>query len=141
MNNINAARNLVSWKPGQSGNPSGRPKIPEALRGIHSLTQPEVCKIISKYARMEKAELIGASENPKTSALELCIASIFVACIKTGDYTKLSFLLDRAIGKVPVIEETDEDKAARQEIQSLSNDELIRLVTEKLPELTAKKAE
>ncbi len=67
--------------------------------------------------------------------LEVAIASVFAQAAKNGDYTRLSVLLDRAIGKVPVIEPTDEEAAALKDIRDLSDQELLRLVKEKIPEL------
>lgn len=129
------------FKPGVSGNPSGRPILPDELRAIRSLNQVEACKLISKYARMTKDELLKAVDDESTPVIELSIASIFSKCVENGDYTRLSFLLDRAIGKVPSIAESDEETLARAEIQSLSDQELLRLITEKLPELTSIKSE
>ncbi len=129
------AEHLRPWKKGQSGNPTGMPRIPDYLRGIASLTQLEVVKVISKYARMTRAELQIAATDANTPMLEVAIASVFAQAAKNGDYTRLSFLLDRAIGKVPVIEPTDEEAAALKDIRDLSDQELLRLVKEKIPEL------
>ncbi len=135
---MSAARNLTPWQPGQSGNPSGRPRLPDELRAIRALTSLEVCKLVSKYARMSFSELEALLESKSIPVIELTIASIFAKAFESGDFTRLSFLLDRAIGKVAVMEESDEDKAARKEIEDLSDGELLRLVVAKIPELTAK---
>lgn len=137
----NSTKNLVRWKPGQSGNPSGKPKIPEALRGIASLTQLETTKLISKYARMTREELEKAVREKNASVLELYIIAVFSKGIENGDPVRLSFLLDRAIGKVPVVKETDEELAMRQELQNLSTQELIRIVKEQIPQLEAAEKE
>lgn len=126
---------LHPWKPGVSGNPGGRPKLPEALRGIHSLSQLEVTKIVSKYARMNHAELVAVTEGRAAPMLELAIAQIFVQSAKYGDHQRLSFLLDRAIGKVPAVDLTDEETEARRELQGMTDRELLQLVKDKIPEL------
>ncbi len=131
------ARNLKPFVKGQSGNPGGMPRIPDHLRHIASLSQNEVTKIVSKYARMTRVELQAAATAPETPMLEVAVASIFVQSAKNGDYARLSFLLDRAIGKVPVTAETSEEKMAREELRQISDEELIRLVKEKVPELSA----
>lgn len=87
------------FKPGQSGNPGGRPKLPAALKAIGELTVDEVKRLIAKYARMTKAEVTAAIQNPETPILELNIATIFATGTKSGDYARLAFLLDRTIGK------------------------------------------
>lgn len=127
------------WQKGQSGNPGGKYALPPELKGIRSLSQIEACKVISKYARMNKAELRAVCTKDETPVLELAIASIFAKCIETGDHSKLTFLLDRSIGRIPEIKETDEDVAARQELHSLSDQELAKIIRERLPELEASK--
>lgn len=118
------AEHLRPWKPGQSGNPGGMPRVPNHLRGIASLTQLEVVKVVSKYARMTRAELQVAAIDPNTPMLEVAIASVFAQSAKNGDYSRLSFLLDRAIGKVPVIEPTDEEQKSLRELADLTDEEL-----------------
>lgn len=106
------------------------------MRAISALTSAEASRLISKYARLGHGCLQSVVDNPATPALEASIASIFISSIKHGDYTRLAFLLDRAIGKVPVAIEDDEDRAARREVEDLSDEELVKLVAEKLPQLT-----
>lgn len=129
------AQHLKPWKPGQSGNPSGLPKLPDHLRGIASLTQIEVTKIVSKYARMKLIDLIASLESSETAALDLAIAKVFLKSIEQGDYQRLAFLLERAVGRVPVVTEDDADRAARKDLERLTDRELIQLVKEKLPAL------
>lgn len=126
--------NLKPWPKGVSGNPGGLSGLPDELRGIKSLSQHEVTKIVSKMARMTSAELQTAAINPDTPMLEVAIASVFAQSAKNGDYARLSFLLDRAIGKVPTIELTGEEEIARRELQEMSDHELIKLVKAKMPE-------
>jgi hypothetical protein len=135
---VSATKHLLPpWQPGRSANPGGRPRIPDNLRGILSLSQTEVCKLISRYARMSKDEIFVAITDPKTSVLEMSIAAVFIKAIDKSDFTALAFLLDRAIGRAPTLVETDEDIAARKELQELSDSELIRLAEENLPKLKA----
>lgn len=126
-------KNLKPWPKGVSGNPSGKWSLPEDLKGIRNLSQLETTKIISKYARMLLVELNERLKDPKTPVLELAIASIFSKSIAQGDFMRLSFLLDRAIGKVPVTVESDEDVSERDTLAKLSMNELLTLVKENLP--------
>jgi hypothetical protein len=127
------------FKKGQSGNPSGRPKIPEGLRTIASLSQHEVTKLVSKYARMTIRDLFAAAKNQDTPVIELSIIKIFLLSAEHGDQSKLTFLLDRAIGKVPVSEPTTEEEMARIELRDLTNQELIEFVNVKVKELESVK--
>ena len=128
----NSLKNLKPYPPGVSGYANRGSKLPPELRGIASLTQTEVTKIISKYARMTKKELEETTEIEDKPALEVAICQIFLKSIKFGDFTRLSFLLDRCIGKVKEIEPDEND---REELQKLSLNELLALVKDNLPEV------
>lgn len=88
------------FKPGMSGNPSGRPGIPKDLRSVKPLSQDSVNRIISKYASMTLAELDKSSTDPNTPAIELIYASAIKAAILDGDTNRLEAILNRGIGKV-----------------------------------------
>lgn len=88
------------WKPGQSGNPSGRPKIPEHLRGVMELTVDELKRTIAKHFRMEKSEIDRVLDNPRSIALDLVIASAIAKAINDGDVHKAEYLFLRSLGKV-----------------------------------------
>jgi len=127
---MSAILKQYAYKPGQSGNITGRPKLPEHLRGIASLTQDEVTKLVSKYARMTREELQAAVASTTTPMVEIAIAAIFAQAAKHGDFARLAFLLDRAIGKVKVVEESDQ---ALQDLAAKSTQELLELVAAKMP--------
>jgi len=46
--NENSLRNLIPYKPGQSGNPSGRPKKKPLTEALEAELTPEVCKRIAQ---------------------------------------------------------------------------------------------
>ena len=85
-------QNLKPFKPGQSGNPSGKPK------GL--LTTTEVSGLLSKFCRLSRDELTAVIQNNKSSMIEITVASILAKAAKDGDYSRLEFLLARSIGKV-----------------------------------------
>lgn len=124
------------WKPGQSGNPSGKPKLPAELRAIQSLTRPEICKLVSKYGRMNRDELDTAKADPRLAIIDACFITVYEKILQYGDPARLMFLLDQAMGKINPARD-DEEARARKEIQDMSDQELIRVVEENLPRLKA----
>lgn len=131
---MNSAHNLKQWqfKPGQSGNPKGRPVLPPELRAIKILTPLELSAYVSKYAKMPAIEMKEAVLNPTLPMIELVIANIFMRAVEQGDYQRLAFLLDRAVGRPKEII-TEPDK-----FESMTNDDLINYIRENIPQLAAK---
>jgi hypothetical protein len=70
--------NLIPYKPGQCGNPNGRPK-----------KLPDLDKILD--------EVLGAENKGKTEAQQILAALLKKA--KKGDVRAAEILLDRAFGK------------------------------------------
>lgn len=93
------------FKKGQSGNPSGRPKIPEDLKRASRLTADEFLGLCNKFLRMNLPDLLAVVGNPKqpntqSSMLEMLVASIITKAVNEGDQRRLDFLLDRLLGKI-----------------------------------------
>ena len=92
-------KNLIPYKPGQSGNPSGKPKS--------LLTKDAVSKIISEFAFMTPDEIKGVAANPKSTMIEIMIASIIMQTINNGDPSRLNFLFERSpVGRLSKDEPT-----------------------------------
>jgi hypothetical protein len=88
------------FKPGKSGNPSGRKPLPDPLRGVAKLTSDELSRTISLYFRMDINDLKEAIDNPKTTTLDLLIATTIALAIKNGDIQKAEYLFLRSLGRV-----------------------------------------
>jgi hypothetical protein len=91
---------LKRYPKGVSGNPNGRPKIPEDLKKARKLNQIEVGRIINRFMNQSVEFIKNEMEDENTSALEAMIGKIIIEAHKHGDYSRVNFLFDRMIGKV-----------------------------------------
>lgn len=109
-------KNLKPFKPGQSGNPSGRRK------GL--LSQSEVQDLMSRFCRMTKEQLQGVVQNPASTMIEIMVAAVMVRAAKDGDYSRFEFLLARSIGKVKDQKE-DHDTTGEDDIKDVPDANLV----------------
>ncbi len=84
--------NLRPWQPGQSGNPSGKPK------GI--LSAADVSALIGVLSVLTIDELKIRRDDPKGRMHERIIAGEIVAAFEKQDYSRLEMLFARGVGKV-----------------------------------------
>ena len=120
------------FKKGDSGNPKGRPPLPPELKAISPYTATELSRRISKYGRLTKAALYEVIDDPLTPVMDLSICKMFEKCLEEGDYTRLSFLLDRCIGKAPVAEPLDNDG---DDLSGIPTAELLQLIKRAIPDI------
>lgn len=126
------------WKPGQTGNPGGRPKLPKELREVKEFTTDEIKRVIAKYMRMTKGELevVLDKGNSKTLPMfEAMIASVISNAWKTGDFSKIEFLLNRSGHRqknemeVHQHNYTEEQQKKDEVVKKMDEAEVIRLLT------------
>lgn len=84
---------------GISGNPRGRPLLPEDLRLAKQEKQEDFERIMIKLLDSPIVEIDEILKNPDTDALTLLVGSIIGKALKEGDHQRFNFLLDRLIGK------------------------------------------
>lgn len=56
---------------------------------------------MGKFHDMTREDLQAVVTNPKSTMLEIMVASIMAKAAKEGDASRFGFLLDRQIGRVP----------------------------------------
>lgn len=84
-------KHLRPFQKGQSGNPGGKPK--------QLLTKDKVKSVLGKFSEMTRGDLQKIIENPESQMLAVMVASIMLKAVETGDFSRVNFILDRAIGK------------------------------------------
>lgn len=85
---------------------------------------------MARYWRMschEAAELTAGDAARELPMGDAAVIRILQEAITKGDFMRLSFLLDRAIGKVQAVEEKDD---VDSQLASMNDDELIKHVEE-----------
>lgn len=89
-----------NFKPGQSGNPNGRPVLPEEIKEARRLNKAEFERILNQYIHMPLEDIKTRASDPTTPALEVLVAKILAEGIKRGDEKRLNFIVDRLVGPV-----------------------------------------
>ena len=89
------------YKPGESGNPAGRPKCQVAadIQVLQELSRGFVETKIAAAMQRTINELVEVYKDPDSQSIDVAISSIMLKSAK-GDYKALNFLFDRVIGKV-----------------------------------------
>lgn len=117
--------NLIPWKPGQSGNPSGRRR--------DLITRDHLKAILSRFSSLTKKQLKEIMDAEDTAMLDAIVASIMFKALETGDANRLEFLFNRMIGKVK--EELDlHESEERERLSRLSLKDLIIYIKSTIPE-------
>ena len=133
-----AIKNAHLWQKGMSGNPNGKPKLPEHLRLIKDFTPTEIGRYIAKYGRFSMEDLILTESDNKAPIIERIFARMFRQAFDAKPehaLPTLKFLLDRSIGKVPdVVFNEPEDDADREGLRKLTLEELLGLVRRMIPD-------
>lgn len=99
------------WKPGQSGNPKGKPKYCDEPR-IKELTETEFRRICNKFLYIDLPGLKLVLEdkiNPPTT-LEAMIGTRIIKACQQNDHRTLQFFLERLVGKPKQIFQFQGDK-------------------------------
>lgn len=123
------------WKPGQSGNPAGRTKMPDWLADVKRLPKEIAAVLWSKWLSMEAGALKEQAENWSLSALELGICRAVLADINSGDLKNIEIGLSRIIGKL-----SDTPPEDRDDLGNLKPDELLQRVRSAISVLETTKA-
>jgi len=88
----------TQFKPGQSGNPGGRPKVDEEFKRIRILTTQELSNIATLMLEGSIDDLKAIQNDPKSSVLRVMLASMAIKGLQ-GSEKHYNALLDRIVGK------------------------------------------
>lgn len=78
----------------------GRPKQDPILKDLKEVTSDSFKLVVCKYLYQPIGTLEQLFKSQDIPAMDKCVISILLRCIRSGDQFKLEFLLQRTIGKV-----------------------------------------
>jgi hypothetical protein len=90
----------TQFKPGQSGNPGGRPRVDEETKRIRQLTKEQFKDLANILLSGTFEDLQRIQDAPETTALTGWTVKVIITAWERGDYKTLDELLNRLIGKV-----------------------------------------
>ncbi len=133
---MSAAPQLTPYrfKPGQSGNPSGRSARARSADILRKAKYVEFVEILVKLSDMQREKLKAWLQRPEATNLEVIYGTL-VEQATQGDKIARQEFSDRLFGKVKELEIESDDEVERKAIEQMSTPELIQLVKEKIPEL------
>ena len=116
------------FKPGNKasvghGRPKGSVNVPPALKQMNAKI---VSETMSKYINMDVAQLSEIIKDTSLPVLDMLVARILATGVQKSDQTRLNFILDRMVGKVPdkqVVEQTTTNLTLEEYIKTLDNKE------------------
>lgn len=89
----------TAWPKGQSGNPSGRPRLPDTTARLKEQGKIAAIEALAKVLAMTQAELSRLPKDPSTPAALLLAASVMHKAIKTGCPVRANFIYQYLVGK------------------------------------------
>lgn len=105
---------LVHWKPGQSGNPLGRPAIKPELKKLAREARETALASIEKVMLMTPNQLRESLQNPDAPLVQHLVASVMNKALKEGCPVRAQFLMNYVLGRPQTsadLEKTLEDNA------------------------------
>jgi hypothetical protein len=87
------------FKPGESGNPNGRPRKIVSLLKDQGYKLSEINDTLMALLSMDMNELKEAFENPKATVLEKAVAGAIRKSIEKGSLYNIETIITRAMGK------------------------------------------
>jgi hypothetical protein len=89
----------TKFKPGESGNPNGRPRKYVSLLKEQGYKLSEINDTLMALLSMDMNELKEAFENPKATVLEKAVAGAIRKSIEKGSLYNIETIITRAMGK------------------------------------------
>ena len=90
-----------NFTKGTSGNPCGRPKIPDDIKELNNFNSVEFARICNDMFYMKSDDLEKVLQDRDEQVIRKIVAKTLKEALKTGDPKRVEFFLNRLIGKCP----------------------------------------
>jgi hypothetical protein len=117
----------MAFKKGKSGNPEGRPKLPEELREANKLTKATAVSLMNQFLYTDINELEEILSDKTKPVIQHIICGVAMRATQ-GDNKCADWFMDRLIGKVS---DRVEHKGATPVLITYSDGERTLLTTTK----------
>lgn len=118
------SKEKTQFKKGQSGNPSGRPKIDPLITAVKETSYKQFLEGLQKYGALSLKDMDLELKRPDATMFELMFGNIVASAAK-GDKDARQVLLERLWGKVKdQVEYTNTSKMSTEELLKLSKEAL-----------------
>lgn len=121
------------FKPGQSGNPSGKPVMPPEMRVkarvLRELTQKSFMECVELVCAGNLAALEAMAKDENVSALQVGVAASMARALREGDYDTITKIVQTVTGKPPerlIIDSNNRNLNATVEVPGPIDPEVIR---------------
>lgn len=88
-----------NFKPGQSGNPNGRPRTPPEQKALRRFNRSYLEERLNELLMLPPTTLAALKQNRATPMIDLMIIATIERAVESGDYHRVSFLIEQLIGK------------------------------------------
>lgn len=87
-----------NFRPGQTGNPNGRPKVPHDIKMARDQNKIEFDQSLNRLVRYNVDQINEAMRSKDLPIIDMVTAKILASAFNEGDHHRLKFILDRLIG-------------------------------------------
>lgn len=91
--------NPTAWRKGQSGNPGGRPKLPDATQRLREHARIEAIEAVSQLMTMTRAQIEQTAMDMEAPGALALAASVMKTAMKHGCPHRTQLILSYVIGK------------------------------------------